>query len=239
LIVAIIPARGGSQRIPSKNIKDFCGKPIIAHSIEVAQASLLFDDIIVSTDDPKIAAVARNAGASVPFVRPAEIADEYTGTNAVVKHALQWLLDQGHQLDYACCIYATAPLLRESYLRQGLERLQASDKMFAFSVASFPFSIYRALEISEQGSLKPRFPDYAETRSQDLKEHYHDAGQFYWGRPEAFLDELPLYSDISIPIQLPRHLVQDIDTNEDWVRAELMHAALQQRLSEDESYDRL
>jgi N-acylneuraminate cytidylyltransferase len=239
LIVAIIPARGGSRRIPGKNIREFRGKPILAYSIEAAQASGLFDDIIVSTDDEAIAAVARDYGASVPFIRPADIADDYTGTNAVVKHAVQWLLDAGHTIEYVCCIYATAPLLSARYLREGLEKLRGSGKMFSFSIASFPFSIYRALRIDEHGTLSPRFPEFSEARSQDLEEHYHDAGQFYWGLPEAFLGDVALYSDASVPIHLPRHLVQDIDSLEDWERAELLHAALHSNPNEDEAYDRL
>jgi N-acylneuraminate cytidylyltransferase len=235
--VAIIPARGGSQRIPGKNIKAFCGRPILSYSIEVARNSRLFDDVIVSTDDETVASVAVDNGATVPFVRPADISDEFTGTNAVVRHALQWLRDNDREFDYACCIYATAPLLRESYLRKGLQLLQASNKMFAFSVASFPFSIYRALLIDEGGSIQPRFPEFAEARSQDLEEHYHDAGQFYWGKPQAFIDELPLYSDSAVPVHLPRHLVQDIDNEEDWLRAEILHAVLQQRMGEDEYHD--
>lgn len=235
--VAIIPARGGSQRIPGKNIKVFCGKPILSYSIEVALNSRLFDEVIVSTDDETVASVAVDHGATVPFVRPRDISDEFTGTNAVVRHALQWLRDNDREFDYACCIYATAPLLRESYLRKGLQLLQASNKMFAFSVASFPFSIYRALSIDEGGSIQPRFPEFAEARSQDLEEHYHDAGQFYWGKPQAFIDELPLYSDSAVPVHLPRHLVQDIDNEEDWLRAEILHAVLQQRMGEDEYHD--
>lgn len=235
--VAIIPARGGSQRIPGKNIKEFCGKPILSYSIEVALNSGLFDEVIVSTDDETVASVAVDNGATVPFVRPGDISDEFTGTNAVVRHALQWLRDNDREFDYACCIYATAPLLRESYLRKGLKLLQASNKMFAFSVASFPFSIYRALLIDEGGSIRPRFPEFAEARSQDLEEHYHDAGQFYWGKPQAFIDELPLYSDSAVAVHLPRHLVQDIDNEEDWLRAEILHAVLQQRMGEDEYHD--
>ena len=143
--LAVIPARGGSKRIPRKNIKDFLGKPLIAYSIETAIDSNLFDKIIVSTDDEEVAQVSKQYGAEVPFVRPKELSDDFTGTNDVVKHAINWFLEQGAQVDYACCIYATAPLLKSQYLKQGLEKLQAYDKSFAFSVSSFPAPIQRAM----------------------------------------------------------------------------------------------
>lgn len=202
---------------------------MIAHSLEAAQASGLFDRIIVSTDDGEIASLARSLGAETPFVRPPELADAYTGTNAVVQHAIHWLQENGSTIEYACCIYATAPFLQARYLEQGLNRLKASAAHdFAFSVTSFPFPIQRAIRVTPRDGVEPFFPEYIAGRSQDLEEAYHDAGQFYWGRSEAFLTELPLFSRRSIPIVLPRHLVQDIDTEEDWTRAELMYLALRQ-----------
>jgi len=225
MIVAVIPARGGSKRIPRKNIRPFAGKPIMAYSIEAARACGLFDRILVSTDDVEIADTARRFGAECPFMRPAALADDYTGTNEVAAHAVDWLIRQGNRVDYACCIYATAPFVRPSDLIHGYERLKRSGKDFAFSVTSFGFPVQRAIRLVADG-VEPLFPQWIESRSQDLEDAYQDAGQFYWGRAEAFLANLPLYSSHSVPIVLPRHRVQDIDTLEDWRRAELMHAAM-------------
>lgn len=223
--VAVIPARGGSKRIPRKNIKPFLGKPIIAYSIEAAKDTKIFDLILVSTDDEEIAGVAKSFGANVPFLRPKTLADDFTGTNAVVKHAIEWLQTNGTPVSYVCCIYATAPFVRPAYLMQGYERLVASGKSFAFSVTSFPFPVQRAVRITKDGAVDAFYPEYISVRSQDLEEAYHDAGQFYWGTTGAFLNEEVLFSPASVPIILPRHLVQDIDTLEDWVRAELMYRA--------------
>lgn len=223
--VAVIPARGGSKRIPRKNIKLFCGKPIIAYSIEAAKESGLFDRIIVSTDDEEIADVARQYGAEIPFFRPKELADDHTGTNTVVKHSIQWLQLQGNTVQYVCCIYATAPFLQTGFLVEGFEKLVASGKSFAFSTTSFPFPIQRAIRITAEGSVEAVSPENIFNRSQDLEEAYHDAGQFYWGTAEAFLSDTVIFSSASVPIVLPRHIVQDIDTNEDWLRAELMFQA--------------
>lgn len=222
--VAIIPARGGSQRIPRKNLKLFNGEPMIVGSIRKALASGLFERVVVSTDDDEIADVARAHGADVPFVRPADLADAYTGTAAVIQHAIQ-ALDQLY--DFTCCIYATAPLLQTRFLRQGLQALQAApDKSYAFSVCGFGFPIQRALLINDDGSLDSMHPEYRNVRSQDLPAAYQDAGQFYWGRSEAWLRGDVIFSAQSLPVILPRHLVQDIDNEEDWVRAEYLYAAL-------------
>jgi N-acylneuraminate cytidylyltransferase len=221
--VAIIPARGGSKRIPRKNLLPFDGVPMIVRSIRTALESGLFDQVVVSTDDAEIADVARTQGAQVPFLRPAELADDFTGTAAVIVHALQQL----PAFDYACCVYATAPLLQAHYLRQGIELLeQHPDKSFAFSVCSFGFPVQRALTLDGQGALKALYPEFRHTRSQDLPEAFQDAGQFYWGRSEAWLRGEAVHSPASLPVVLPRHLVQDIDTPEDWKRAEYLYAAL-------------
>lgn len=225
--VAIIPARGGSKRIPHKNIKPFAGKPIIGYSIEAAKASGLFDRIIVSTDDREIAVVAESFGAEVPFIRPAELANDFEGTNTVVRHCLQWLEANDRAARYACCIYATAPFIQIEDLCRGFELLLKSGNEYAFSVTSFPYPIQRALRITLEGCIDPLWSENIMLRSQDLEEVYHDAGQFYWGRTEAFCNEVPLFSLASVPVILPRHRVQDIDTPEDWVRAELMHAAIE------------
>ena len=221
--VAIIPARGGSKRIPRKNLKPFDGVPMIVRSIRTALDCGLFDQVVVSTDDEETADVARTHGALVPFVRPVELADDFTGTAAVIVHALSQL----PIFDYVCCIYATAPLLQARFLRQGYELLvQHPDKSYAFSVAGFGFPVQRALTLDGQGALTSLYPEFRNTRSQDLPEAYQDAGQFYWGRTEAWLRGDVLFSPASLPVILPRHLVQDIDTLEDWKRAEYLYAAL-------------
>jgi N-acylneuraminate cytidylyltransferase len=196
---------------------------MIVRSIRTALDSGLFEQVVVSTDDAEIADVARAHGAQAPFLRPADLADDFTGTAAVIVHALQQL----PAFDYACCVYATAPLLQARYLHQGLELLeQHPDRSFAFSVCSFGFPVQRALTLDGQGALTALYPEFRNTRSQDLPEAFQDAGQFYWGRSEAWLRGEVLYSPASLPVILPRHLVQDIDTLEDWKRAEYLYAAL-------------
>ncbi|MCK1511878.1 pseudaminic acid cytidylyltransferase [Bradyrhizobium sp. 190] len=224
--IAVIPARGGSKRIPRKNIRMFCGKPIIAYSIAAAQQTGLFDQIVVSTDDEEIAAVAREFGATTPFIRPKEIADDFTGTNAVVKHAVAWFNAQSNDVTLACCLYATAPLVQARFITEGYEALARSDAAFAFSVTSYAFPIQRAVRITPDGRVDAIYPEHRMTRSQDLEHAYHDAGQFYWGTARAFLEEMPVFAPHSIGVILPRHLVQDIDTLEDWDRTELMFRAL-------------
>ncbi len=224
--VAIIPARGGSKRIPRKNIRPFDGKPIIGYTIEAALKSRLFKRVIVSTDDEEIAEVSRSFGAETPFLRPRELADDFTNTNDVVKHCLQWLNDSQYPVGIACCIYATAPFLRIEFLQKGYDLLISRGKSFAFSVTTFPFPIQRAIRITEQGVVEAIFPENNLVRSQDLEEAYHDAGQFYWGKTEAFQNNEVIFSPVSIPVILPRYLVQDIDTLEDWQRAELMFKVL-------------
>lgn len=226
MIVAVIPARGGSKRIPRKNIRPFAGKPIIAYSIAAAQKSRLFDRIVVSTDDAEIAAVARDYGAETPFVRPSELSDEYAGTIAVTGHALAWLAESGCNADIACCIYATAPFLMIEDLLRGYDDLTRSGMIYAFSVTSFEFPIQRAIRITAAGVVAPYDPQWMEWRSQDLEEAYHDAGQFYWGRAEAFRNRVSLYAGQAKAVIIPRYRVQDIDTPEDWQQAELMYHSL-------------
>lgn len=224
--IAVIPARGGSKRIPRKNIRMFCGKPIIAYSISAAQQTGLFDQVVVSTDDEEIASVARGFGATTPFVRPKEIADDFTGTNAVVKHAVAWFNAQSNDVTHACCLYATAPLVQANFITQGYEALSRSDAAFAFSITSYAFPIQRAVRVTPDGRVDAIYPEHRMTRSQDLEHAYHDAGQFYWGTARAFLEDTPVFAPHSIGVILPRHLVQDIDTLEDWDRAELMYRAI-------------
>ncbi|PWB33563.1 pseudaminic acid cytidylyltransferase [Pseudomonas sp. SDI] len=226
--VAIIPARGGSKRIVGKNLRSFQGLPIMARSIQTALASELFDRVVVSTDDPQIAEVALAHGAEVPFMRPAHLADDHATTRAVIVHALGELAEQGYLPDYACCIYATAPFLRPRFLRDGLALLeQHPQRAFAFSVCGFGFPIQRALTLTGDGALTALYPQFRDTRSQDLPATFQDAGQFYWGRRQAWLEGAALFSEHSLPVIVPRHLVQDIDTEEDWIRAEYLYAGLQ------------
>jgi pseudaminic acid cytidylyltransferase len=221
--LAVIPARGGSKRIPRKNIKLFGGKPMITWSIEAALASGCFDRIIVSTDDAEITDVARAHGAEVPFVRPPELSDDHTGTIPVIAHAIQWQNNTGPTATEVCCIYATAPFLQADDLQRGLELLQSSGADYAFSVTSYAFPIQRAIRITSDGRVDMFQPDQFNTRSQDLEEAWHDAGQFYWGNAQAWLAQIPVFSNAATPIRLARHLVQDIDTPDDWSRAEWMH----------------
>lgn len=224
--VAIIPARGGSKRIPHKNIKEFCGKPMIAWSIEAALSSGCFRRVVISTDDAEIAEVSRQFGAEVPFMRPARLSDDYTGTMAVIRHAVEWLGEHGHAPENVCCLYATAPFVRTSDLQSGLAILRTKACNFAFSVTSYPFPVQRAIRINREGRVEMFHPEQFNTRSQDLEEAFHDAGQFYWGKADAWLAEKVIFGPDSVPVFLPRHRVQDIDTLEDWQRAELMYAAL-------------
>ena len=225
--IAVIPARGGSKRIPRKNIKTFCGKPMIAWSIEAALQSGCFDQIVVSTDDAEIAEIARQHGAQVPFMRPAELSDDHTGTTAVIAHAINWFAAQGQTPAQVCCLYATAPFVSADDLRRGLAVLTEQGSDYAFSVTSYAFPIQRAIRITAAGRVEMFNAEHFNTRSQDLEEAYHDAGQFYWGRAEAWLQGQMIFSPAAASVMLPRHRVQDIDTPEDWARAEWMFKALQ------------
>lgn len=225
--LAIIPARGGSKRIPRKNIKAFGGLPMIGWSIRAAIDSECFDRIIVSTDDDEIAAVAKQHGAEVPFVRPANLSDDHTGTMPVIAHAIGWQNQHGGAASEVCCLYATAPFVQAADLQRGLQVLQSTGANYAFSVTSFAFPIQRAIHITEDQRIEMFQPEHFNTRSQDLPEAWHDAGQFYWGKARAWIATKPLFSQGSAPVPLPRHRVQDIDTPEDWERAEWLFKAMQ------------
>lgn len=224
--VAIIPARGGSKRILRKNIRQFCGKPMIAWSIEAALNSACFDRIIVSTDDSEIAEVARQYGAEVPFMRPAELSDDHTGTIPVIHHAIKWFNQRKQHVEQACCLYATAPFVTGEDLRRGLDVLSDNACAYAFSVTSYAFPIQRAIRLTPAGRVEMFNAEHFETRSQDLEEAFHDAGQFYWGHADSWLQGKLIFGPDSLPVILPRHRVQDIDTIEDWVRAEWMFKAM-------------
>lgn len=225
--IAVIPARGGSKRIPRKNIKEFCGKPMIAYSIEAALQSGCFDKVVVSTDDSEIAEVVKYYGAEVPFIRPVELSNDYASTIPVIRHAIEWFMQQGIDPQLVCCLYATAPFVTAEYLQQGLKQITESNASYAFTVTSYAFPIQRAIKILPELGIEMFDETSFNTRSQDLEEAWHDAGQFYWGKAEAWLTEKVIFGPDSTPVILPRHRVQDIDTPEDWDRAEWLFKAMQ------------
>ena len=228
--ICLIPARGGSKRIPRKNIRDFNGKPLIAWSIETALSTGVFTRVIVSTDDDEIAEVAQKFGAEVPFERPAELSDDHTATIAVVRHALDWLDGEGALPAALCCLYATAPFARPEDIQAGMDLLAEAE--FAVPVTTFPYPIQRALRLSDASRLNMLEPENYDVRSQDLPEAWHDAGQFYCGRTNAWRQEDRLLGPAAAAIKIPRWRVQDIDTEEDWARAELTFRILTEKRRE-------
>ncbi|WOE83312.1 pseudaminic acid cytidylyltransferase [Aeromonas veronii] len=228
MAIAIIPARGGSKRIPRKNIRPFCGQPMLAYAIQAAQKSGCFSKIVVSTDDDEIAEVARQLGAEVPFLRPASLSDNHTGTTPVVIDTIARLDALGIQAPHYCCIYATVPLIQADDLKTAHDRLLASTAPFIYTVAEFSFPIQRAVRMDEQGRVTPFWPEQMAKRSQDLEPAYQDAGQFYWGTRTAWLGGISPVGGEGIGHILPRHRVVDIDTPEDWHLAELLYQVLGQ-----------
>jgi len=226
--LCVIPARGGSKRIPHKNIKSFCGQAMIGYSIKAALDSQCFDQVIVSTDDAEIAKIAKLFGAIVPFVRPDELANDYTATVPVIKHAIEWFDDQNQLLSEVCCLYATAPFVQADAIKKAYKKMMQEQVDYCFTVTSFASPIQRAIKVTAENRIEMLHPENLETRSQDLEESYHDAGQFYWGKAESFRQQKPLFSKGATPYILPRHLVQDVDTLEDWRRAELMYQVLKE-----------
>jgi pseudaminic acid cytidylyltransferase len=223
MAICVIPARGGSKRIPRKNAALFHGRPMIAWSIAAAQASGIFTRIVVSTDDAEIAEIARGAGAEVPFMRPAALSDDHIGTVPVIGHAAETLgLPDDTPL---CCLYATAPLIVAGDLLAGFDLLQQGAR-FVLSVTTFPYPIQRALRRHADGRVEMMDPALANTRSQDLEEAWHDAGQFYWARAAVWRSAKPALGPGARGLALPRHRVQDIDTPEDWTRAEALFSVL-------------
>lgn len=200
---------------------------MIAWTIEAAFESACFDRVIVSTDDAEIRDVAKAYGAEVPFVRPDDLADDHATTSDVIQHAIKWFDEHETRPAKVCCLYATAPFLRPVDLSRGLVALEESGASYAFSVTAYAFPIQRAIRIGPQQNVEMVMPQYFRTRSQDLEELYHDAGQFYWGTAEAWLSGAPVFSPAARGIILPRYRVQDIDTLEDWQQAELMFTSLQ------------
>lgn len=224
--IAVIPARGGSKRIPRKNIREFCGKPMIAWSIQAARKSGLFDHIFVSTDDAEIAGAAKQWGGEIPFIRPPELCGDYVGTTEVVAHATQWARDQAWPVTAVCCIYPTAPFVEAADLERGLQALESGAWEYAFSATEFAATIFRSFKRNPDGGVEMFFPEHFPTRSQDLPAALHDAGQFYWGRPSAWMEGKRIFAAHSTPIIVPRWRVQDIDSEDDWVRAEIIAPAV-------------
>ena len=220
--IAIIPARGGSKRIPRKNIKLFYGKPMIAWSIDAALKSNVFDHVIVSTDDMEITRIAKEHGAKVPFMRPKELSDDYTGTTEVITHATKWSQEQGWDVKAVCCIYATAPFVNTEDIVEGLRMLETEDCLYTFTATDFPAPIFWGLKRDINGGVNAMFPEFIMSRSQDLPEVFYDAGQFYWGKPESWLEGRKIFDRYSRPIFIPRWRVQDVDTQEDWDRAQIL-----------------
>jgi len=229
--IAVIPARGGSKRIPRKNIKVFAGKPMIAWSIDAAQKSNLFAEIIVSTDDEEIAAIARQYGASVPFIRPDKLSDDHCGTIEVIAHATRWACSKFDNIEAVCCIYATAPFVQAQDIRESQKLMENEEWAYSFTVTEYPSPIFRSFTQSENGGIEMFYPEHFTSRSQDLPIAYHDAAQFYWGKSGSWLNGLPIFSSHSAPLVIPRWRVQDIDDENDWIRAEIMYQSLiRQRL---------
>lgn len=220
MIVAIIPARGGSKRIPRKNIKEFNGKPMISWAIEGAKNSELFDLIVVSTDDIEIKEIAEKSGAIVPFTRPLDISDDNTPTVPVISHAVKKIDNLYEKVQYACCIYPCSPLIRSSDLVKSFSLLKSSGENFVYPVVEYPHSIFRSMKQSKDGKMQFIYPEFELTRTQDLEETFHDAGQFYWGKADAWRQSMKMHSD-GIGMKIPSYRVVDIDNEDDWTRAEL------------------
>jgi pseudaminic acid cytidylyltransferase len=220
--LAIIPARGGSKRIPRKNIKKFREKPMIAWAIQTALASNLFDHVVVSTDDEEISDLASKYGAVTPFIRPTNLADDHTPTVPVIAHALQECAKKGWRADYACCIYPCAPFMQVADLVSALELVQLNGVDFVFPVTEYPHPVQRAMRRLPNDRMEFFLPQYELVRTQDLETAYHDAGQFYWGRASAWLAHGKMHTD-GLGMPIPNWRVVDIDNADDWHRAELLH----------------
>ena len=221
--VAVITARGGSKRIPKKNIKEFCGVPIIAYSIKAALNSGLFDEVMVSTDSEEIAAVAKEFGASVPFMRSAGNSDDYATTEDVILEVLQRYSELGTEYDYVCCIYPTAPFVTEAALTEAMTKMEKYEPSVVIPVVQFSYPPQRCFVIDDNGYASFKYPQYVRTRSQDLEKQYHDAGQFYVYNSKKLIDSKGIIEDDFMPIIMPELLVQDIDTEDDWKIAEMKY----------------
>ena len=223
--IAIIPARGGSKRIPRKNIRPFCGKPMIAWPIAAAAESGLFEHILVSTEDSEIAEVARQCGAEVPFIRPGELAGDHSETTDVIVHALSWAIEAGWPVESACCIYPTAAFVCADDLAEARELL-SPECDYAFAAVRYGHPPQRGFLRSDDGSPELLQPEYEATRTQDLPPVYYDGGQFYWGTSEAWMERRPFFGSRTRFIELPPWRAQDIDRSEDWTMAEQLFVAM-------------
>lgn len=220
--LCVIPARGGSKRIPRKNVKPFLGKPMLAYSIETALKSGLFEEVMVSTDDDEIAEVARQCGAKVPFMRSAETASDFATTADVLKEVINSYKKQGKEFDNFCCFYATAPLVQSKDVVAAFERLQLSDFTCVYPVVQFGYPIWRCLDLAEDGTMNRHWPEYENSRSQDLPKEYHDTGTFYWYKTKEWLA-----GNIKVGgIEVSETTIQDIDTETDWKLAEMKYKLL-------------
>lgn len=226
--IAVIPARGGSKRIPRKNIRNFAGKPMIAHAISAAINSTLFDHVIVSTDDDEIASIACEWGANVPFMRPPELSDDFTTTAPVIAHSIQACRAKGWDVEVVCCIYPGVPFIEISDLAKSLDLMESSGSSYSFPVAEYPSAIQRALKRLPDGIMQPFYPEHQATRTQDLEAAFFDAGQFYWGKADAWLGDKRAHGH-GVGLTIPLWRVVDIDTTEDWQRAELLYEVLKRK----------
>ena len=223
--IAVIPARGGSKRIPRKNIREFAGKPMIAYAIEAAKKSAIFEHVVVSTDDQEIAAIARQWGAEIPFLRPEYLADDYAGTAPVIAHAIAACMAFGWHAELVCCIYPCVPFIMVDDIKAGDDLFLSYRVGYSYPITEFAAPIQRALRRQPDGRMQMFYPEYEQTRTQDLEPAFHDAGQFYWGSAEAWATEEDILGH-SVGLPIPNWRVVDIDTLDDWLRAELHYAAL-------------
>ena len=228
--IAIIPARGGSQRIPRKNLMEFNGKPMISRAIETCIETMLFEEIVVSTDDIEVADIARRAGANVPFIRPGNLADSHMPTAPVISHALKELAAQNKIYTHCCCVYPCTPLLTPRDIHDVLESLQSSAKSFAYPVVKYSHPIQRAMRMSGDGTRVFREPEAELKRTQEFETYYHDAGQFYWGRVDAWISGGQMHSD-GIGVELPNSILIDIDNYNDVRLAKLIEKSLSDQKS--------
>lgn len=219
--IAIIPARGGSKRIPRKNIKEFCGKPMIAYAISAAKESGLFDNIIVSTDDEEIAKIAISWGAEIPFLRPLKLANDYATTVPVIAHAINACQKLDLEFDNVCCIYPCVPFIKICDLTGAFANMTDREVDYCFPVTQYPSPIQRALKFLNHKKIQPFYPQFEKIRTQDLEPAYFDAGQFYWGKTQAWLKNSEIHKN-SLGYVIPNWRVVDIDTLEDWKRAEVL-----------------
>ena len=221
--IAIIPARGGSKRIHKKNIKIFHGRPIISYSINAAKESKLFEKIICSTDDEEIAKIASKYGAECPFLRSSELSDDHSSTTDVINHSIDYFTKQKKEYKLICCIYPAAPFINSSKIIEGYNKIKNEDWGYVFSASKSPVSIFRAFEKKSNNSIQMLNPDYFFKRTQDLSSTYFDAGQFYWGKKESWINKINIFDKYSTIVEIPYYESIDIDTIEDWKAAELFY----------------